>query len=86
MSAIEGCPLKREVITLVYYVTDLKIVRNTEVSADEGCPFREVFTYIYIYTRRGISQLTAAHFVGGHILGNESSNRETCARGNLCKK
>jgi hypothetical protein len=24
MSTIEGCPLKREVITLVHYVTDLK--------------------------------------------------------------
>jgi hypothetical protein len=24
LSAIEGCPLKREVITLVHYVTDLK--------------------------------------------------------------
>jgi hypothetical protein len=42
MSAIEGCPLKREVITLVHYVTDLKIVRNREVSTDEECPFREV--------------------------------------------
>jgi hypothetical protein len=38
------------------------------------------------YTGCGISQLTAVHFVGGHILGNWCSNRETCARRNLCKE
>jgi hypothetical protein len=31
--------------------------------------FRENFP-IYIYIGCGISQLTVAHFVGGHILGN----------------
>jgi ribosomal protein S12 len=33
MSAIEGCPLKREVITLVHYVTDVK-----KSSVIEKCP------------------------------------------------
>jgi hypothetical protein len=33
----------------------------------------ETFLFSYLrqqYTECGISQLTAAHFVGGHILGN----------------
>jgi hypothetical protein len=29
------------------YVWDLKIVRNREVSAQEGCPFREVSLYMF---------------------------------------
>jgi hypothetical protein len=40
---------------------------------------------VFECTRCGISQISAAHFVG-HILGNKCSNRETCARRNLCKE
>jgi hypothetical protein len=70
MSTIEGCPLKREVITLVHYVTDLKIVRNKEVSADEGCPFREVS----LYSKAKVFQLISLQLLKfSHI-----NNKHTC--------